>query len=67
LGPFSAAYSLREKNDLTRQDRTRLNELLGWFVAELTVPPPGSIPARALFWYADVGQSGARRGTWSGS
>jgi hypothetical protein len=46
---------LREEGNLHPHDRQRLYELLAWFEAELTVPRRGTIPASAVFWYADVG------------
>ena len=55
MGPFAAAYFLRDDDDLLPHDRQRLYELLAWFEAELTVPRRGTIPASAIFWYADVG------------
>jgi hypothetical protein len=55
LGIFSAAYYLRDEGELPRHDRVRLSSLLTWFQENLTVPPEGTIPARAIFWYGDVG------------
>src|SRR5262249_7242285 len=55
MGLFAAAYSLRDESELLPWDRERLNQLLAWFEAELTVPPKGAIPSQAIFWYLDVG------------
>ena len=55
LGLFSAAYYLRNECELPQYDRERLEQLLDWFAAELTVPPKGAIPNKAIFWYKDVG------------
>jgi hypothetical protein len=60
VGPFTAAYHLREEGGLPRSDRERLERLLRWFEAELPIPPRDAIPARAVFWYADVGPFSAR-------
>jgi hypothetical protein len=60
LGPFAAAYFLRDDDDLFPHDRQRLYELLAWFEAELPVPRRGTIPASAVFWYADVGRFSLR-------
>ena len=54
-GPFTAAYYLRDKEELLPSDRERIDLSLGWFEAELTIPPRGSIPPSAIFWYADLG------------
>src|SRR5262245_32197019 len=55
VGLFTAAYHLLEEDDLLPHDRETLVQLLAWFEAELTIPPRGTIPARAIFWYADIG------------
>jgi hypothetical protein len=54
-GPFAAAYYLRDKEELLASDRERIDQLLSWFEAELTIPPRRAIPPSAIFWYADVG------------
>jgi hypothetical protein len=54
VGPFTAAYYLREEVDVLSVDRLRLDRLLRWFEAELTIPPAGTIPMRALFWFVDA-------------
>jgi len=59
-GPFVATYSLRDDEDVLESDRERLQQLLGWFEAELTIPPRGTIPPDAIFWYADVGPFSGR-------
>jgi hypothetical protein len=53
-GPFTAAYYLRDNEELLPSDRERLDQSLAWFEAELTIPPRGTIPPSAIFWYADV-------------
>jgi hypothetical protein len=55
LGLFSAAYYLWEEGEMLKYDRLRLRELLDWFRDKLTIPPKGTIPDQAIFWYADVG------------
>ncbi len=60
VGLFTAAYHLLEEGELLGHDRERLQELLAWFRAELTVPPEGLIPDRAIFWYRDVGPFSGR-------
>ena len=55
-GLFAAAYHLRRRCDLLPHDRTRLDHCLSWFGRTLTVPPRGTIPAQAIFWYADGGR-----------
>ncbi len=55
LGLFSAAYHLLDEGELFRHDRVRLVELLGWFKAELPVPPSGEIPSQAIFSYTNLG------------
>jgi hypothetical protein len=55
MGPFSAAYHLLDDAELARYDRERLGQLLVWFERELTVPPRGTIPSQAIFWYSEVG------------
>jgi hypothetical protein len=54
-GPFSAAYHLLENVELLPNEYRRLEELLAWFTAELTVPPCDTIPPAAIFWYREVG------------
>jgi hypothetical protein len=55
VGLFTAAYHLSHEGLLLAHDQERLQELLGWFVRELPVPPCGTIPPRALFWYVNAG------------
>jgi hypothetical protein len=54
-GLFTAAYYLRDNGELLQSEWDRLQQLLAWFTAELTVPPRGTIPEGAIFWYVDVG------------
>jgi hypothetical protein len=60
VGLFTAAYQLRDDGDLTSYDHQRLEELLGWFRAELAVPPRHLIPAGAVFWYWEAGRFSQR-------
>ncbi|MDR3633518.1 MAG: hypothetical protein P4L84_06760 [Isosphaeraceae bacterium] len=55
VGLFSAAYWLQREGELRPHDSETLTELLKWFEAELTVPPRGTIPDQAIFWYLDAG------------
>jgi hypothetical protein len=59
-GLFSAAYHLRDRGELLGYERARLDELLTWFRSELTIPPEGTIPDQAIFWYTNVGPFAAR-------
>jgi hypothetical protein len=54
-GLFTAAYALHKGEELTPHDQERLEQLLKWFATGLPVPPSGSIPSGAIFWYNDVG------------
>ncbi len=54
-GVFTAAYELRAEGELLAHDREWLEDLLAWFEAELTIPPKGMVPNRAIFWYSNVG------------
>jgi hypothetical protein len=53
-GPFTAAYCLRETDELLEFNRERIDRSLAWFEVELTIPPRGTVPPTAIFWYADV-------------
>lgn len=55
VGVFTAAYWLLREGELRRHDRERLGELLRWFEAELTIPPKGTVPSQAIFWYGNAG------------
>lgn len=54
-GLFTAAYFLREGDDLSRCDRERLERILRWFETELPVPRSDAIPEKAIFWYTNAG------------
>ena len=60
VGLFTAAYHLSRDGELFRADRARLDALLRWFESELAVPPRGTIPSAAIFWYADAGPFSGR-------
>ena len=47
-GLFTAAYQLQRTDDLLPYERLRLEQLLQWFEAELTVPPRSAIPPGAI-------------------
>lgn len=55
VGLFAAAYWLLKEGELCRYDYKKLVELLKWFEAELTIPPTGTVPSQAVFWYRDAG------------
>jgi hypothetical protein len=55
VGLFTAAYHVRDEGVLLPHDQDRMEELLDWFGRELPVPPCGTIPQRALFWYVNAG------------
>ena len=57
---FSAAYYLRDEGELLQHDRDWLEQLLTWFRSELPIPPAGTIPAQAIFWYGDIGSFSRR-------
>lgn len=55
VGLFTAAYYLLREGDLTANDYRWLEQWLAWFESELAVPPQGTIPAGAIFWYRNAG------------
>jgi hypothetical protein len=54
VGLFAAAYHVRRSSELLPHHRSRLDRCLDWFGRALTTPPLGTIPAQAIFWYADA-------------
>lgn len=55
VGLFTAAYWLLREGELCRHGHDRLADLLAWFEAELAIPPKGTVPSEAIFWYWDEG------------
>jgi hypothetical protein len=55
VGLFAAAYYLRREAELYAWDRERLEELLSYFREHLPIPPEGTIPDDAIFWFVDTG------------
>ena len=55
MGLFTAAYHLRNEEELLQHDRERLEELVTWFEGNLTAPPRSLLNNQAIFWYRDVG------------
>jgi hypothetical protein len=53
-GIFAAAYFLRDRSDLLDNDKALLESLLGWFESKLAIPPKGTIPPNAIFWYGNA-------------